>query len=464
MTGLNLTRAATITEPLNMSRIQANYYLSNKRFNIVPAGRRSGKTAIAKRRLVRKALTWYGMHNARFIAACPVTHQAKKIYWRDLKLLVPKFAVVPNGISEGELTIELKNGAIIQVMGLDVPERVEGPPIAHLLFDEYANMKEEVWTDHARPTLTDTQGTADFIGVPEGRNHYYKMWVSALNDQMGVWGAYTWHTADILPLYLGEELAAEELRQAREDMDILTYRQEYEADFNNFEGRVYYPFNRTTHATERLHYAPNVPLVFSFDFNVSPGVAVICQDQRYKGEDPNVAGTFTAVIGEVWIPRDSNTPAVCRKLIADWGENGKIAKHKGEIFVYGDATGGAKTTQSVAGSDWDLIRDMLRREWGDKVRFRNKRGNPYERVRVNALNTRIENASGVKRLLVDPVKASHVVDDLESVCIKEGTNGEIDKDADDDLTHISDALGYFVEAKHPLKSVNRMESSTIYAA
>jgi hypothetical protein len=46
------------------------------------------------------------------------------------------------------------------------------------------------------------------------------------------------------------------------------------------------------------------------------------------------------VIGEVWIPRNSNTPAVCRKLIADWETTSARA-----------ATGGSRGSAKVEGSD-----------------------------------------------------------------------------------------------------------------
>jgi len=46
-----------------------------------------------------------------------------------------------------------------------------------------------------------------------------------------------------------------------------------------------------------------------FDFNVSPGVAVIGQEQMLPS---GMQGT--AIIGEVYIPRNSNTVKVCNKI------------------------------------------------------------------------------------------------------------------------------------------------------
>jgi hypothetical protein len=123
----------------------------------------------------------------------------------------------------------------------------------------------------------------------------------------------------------------------------------------------------------------------------------------------------TAVIGEVYIENNSNTPAVCRKILTDW--NG----HQGRVEVYGDATGGSRGTAQTEGSDWDLARRDLVRGFkgvpgfGQRVQFFVPDANPTERARVNAMNTRILSASGQRRLYVDPTHAPHVVEDLEGV-------------------------------------------------
>jgi hypothetical protein len=56
----------------------------------------------------------------------------------------------------------------------------------------------------------------------------------------------------------------------------------------------------------------------------------------------------------------------------------------------------------------------------------------------------------VVRMMVDPGAAPHVVRDLEGVRILKGGAGEIDKKSDANLTHISDALGYYVAEVFPV--------------
>lgn len=434
--------------PLRAVAPQLAYAQSPHRFNVVPAGRRSGKTERAKRKLVRRALSLDGvMHNepARYFAAAPTRDQAKRIYWSDLKAMSrPWWLGRP---SETELTIRLITNSEIVVVGMDKPERIEGSPWDGGVLDEYANMKPKAWGENVRPALSDRVGWCDLIGVPEGRNHYYDAYTYAQAEMQELgkaseWGAYTWKSMEVLP--------ASEIEAARRDLDTLTFDQEYGASFVNFEGRAYYAFTDQNKGKLRERYNPDQPLIVCLDFNVAPGVAVIAQELPLP-EPANAVGT--AVIGEVWIENNSNTPAVCRRILKDWGQ------HRGRVVVYGDATGGARGSAQVQGSDWELAKKTLRSGdasqqlggFGDRVSFRVKSDNPAERARVNAVNSRTASVEGVVRLMVDPHAAPHVVKDLEGVRTLKGGSGEIDKKADLMLTHPTDALGYYVDYEFPVQ-------------
>jgi hypothetical protein len=436
-------------EPLRPHATQSAFYHSQHRLNVVPAGRRSGKTEIAKRRLVRRAVRGSDHDRPRYFYAAPTRDQAKRIAWADLKRMVPKDAMRGRP-SETDLVIPLWHGGELAVVGLDKPERMEGAPWDHGVLDEYGNMKPKAWGENIRPALSDRDGSCDLIGVPEGRNHYYDRALEAQAQLAALgsaseWGYFTWKSADILP--------AAEIESARRDLDELTFAQEYEASFVNFEGRAYYAFSDANKIAVRPLYDPRQPLVICLDFNVAPGVAAVAQEMALRvGGMLKVGAQVTAVIGEVWIENNSNTPAVCRRLLTDWG------RHEGRVEVYGDATGGARGTAQVEGSDWDLARKVLRdgdpsqgiKGFGPRVQFHVKPANPAERARVNAVNSRTRTAAGELRLLVDPAAAPHVVRDLEGVRTLKGGSGEIDKKADPKLTHISDALGYYLDFRFPV--------------
>lgn len=421
-------------EPLRHHDTQQAYWRSPHRFNVVPAGRRSGKTELAKRKVVKHALRGRnGIYPARYFAAAPTFGQAKRIFWDDLKDLTPDSLTLD--VSETDKIIKTPKSEI-HVLGMDKPERFEGSPWDGGVLDEYANMRPETWGEHVRPALSDRLGWCDLIGVPEGRNHYYGSWTEALAQVAALgrkseWGAFHWKSAEILP--------ASEIEAARRDLDELTFQQEYEASFVNFVGQAYYPFRLATH-TAPLEYDKTQPLVIALDFNVSPGVAAVGQEMDLPSGEEG-----TGWIGEVYIPRNSNTPAVCKKLIADWGE------HEGRVEVYGDATGGARGTAQVAGSDWDIVRRILGGHFRD-VHFRIHQKNPAERARINAVNSRLKAGDGSVRMMVDPKACPNLVKDFEGVRLLEGGSGEIDKRKDPMLTHLTDAVGYYVEHEFPIRS------------
>ena len=454
--------------PLKEIPEQVRLVQSPARFKVVPAGRRSGKTERAKRRVVRALIDprTFNFEDPNFACAAPTFNQAKSIYWKDLKRMIPSW--MKASTSETDLQINLITGSMVRVVGMDKPERIEGSPWDGIILDEYANMKEGAWEENVLPALTDRKGWAWLIGVPEGRNHYYDIYKNAggpWNIRNGEdWDAFTWKSIDIMD--------PEEIERRRSQMDPLTFAQEYEASFINFAGQAYYPFREETHvANLRQLYNPKAELIFALDFNVDPGIASIIQEVQlpereqvltgiesggmtlFSGVRRQAAQIGTAVIGEVYIPRNSNTPAVCRKLAADWGD------HQGPISVYGDATGGARTTQSETGaSDWDLVKDILYKEFSpQQVTIRlnlSDNGKPMnmpERHRVNAMNSRLLSESGIIRLMVDGANAPMTVKDFEGVRLLEGGSGELDKKHDAKLTHLTDAVGYYVAKKFPVR-------------
>lgn len=421
--------------------VQHALWKCDKRFIVVPAGRRSGKTELAKRKLIKTALKHNSSNNGKYVFAAPTHTQAREIYWADTKAFVPTDALLTpekpwKSISESSSSIFLWNGAKIQIAGMDRPERAEGTPIDGIVLDEYGNMKKETWTEHIRPALStpDRLGWAWLIGVPEGRNHYYERAkeAMALHDREtsweDSWAYFHWFSSDILSPY--------EISAAMRDLDELTYRQEYEGSFINFTGRAYYNFTREANANRRVEYDPELDLVFCFDFNVSPGTATAIQEHSIG----------TCVVGEVYIPRNSNTLRVCDKLISMYGN------HKQKVWVCGDATGGARGSAKVMGSDWDLVQSRLKPVFGDKLIFRVAKSNPKERSRVNAVNSRCKSMDGDIRLFVDPMNCPKTVDDFENVVVVEGGSGEIDKSADPTKTHLTDGIGYYIVFRWPTKT------------
>ena len=226
--------------PLHYHPVQIAYRDSPHRFIVVPAGRRSGKTERAKRKLVKNALVGSDFDNARFFAAAPTIAQAKRIYWQDLKRLIPP-SEMDGKPSETELIIRTSVGSEIHVLGMDKPERMEGSPWDGGVLDEYGNMKAGAWGENVRPALADRNGWCDLIGVPEGRNHYYDVYQKAvaemaLRGSASEWGAFTWLSSSVLD--------AKEIEAAKRDLPPKVFQQEYEGAFVDFSGEEFFDIQK----------------------------------------------------------------------------------------------------------------------------------------------------------------------------------------------------------------------------
>ncbi len=426
---------------LHYHRVQQSYFKSESRFCICHAGRRAGKTELAKRRIVLRAMD-FELPNGRFVCSAPTHRQSIDIFWQDLIDLVPRWALYnqsTKSISISFRRIKLFNGATLEVFGMDKSERIEGPILDGFLGDEFGNFKSDVWAQNIRPALSTIgrPGFADLTGTPEGKNHYFQITEDAKGRDD--WSVYTWHA---------DEINKEESDIAKGELDAITYNQEYGGEFVSFKGRTYYAFDEQLNIPpegKRVLYHKNFQLSFCFDFNRVPGNCVIVQElpahdwllQRNQGKN---RGLITCVIDEIFFQQDSNTEKLCDELIKRW------RNHTGVVKLYGDATGGAKQSSAVAGSDWDIINAKLAPHFQLDQCY--PKSNPRVRVRINSVNSRLVAADGYIGTIVDR-KCKFLIRDFESVTCDD-TGDILKSDTKSLLTHISDGFGYYICVEHPL--------------
>jgi hypothetical protein len=434
--------------------MQLGYVFSEARENFVVAGRRSFKTEAAKRRVVKKAISFHEFSDGHFFATAPTQSQAEEIFWKDLKAMSPTWALAGQdrdfAISDGKHSILYGNGALLRVAGLDKPQRIEGVDWDGGVVTEFGNCHARILDEIIRPMMM-RGGWIDIEGVPEGRNHYFDRVNEVRDGKRPRALLHEWTTEEVLHLWLGEERAAEEIEDARTTMDPRTYQQEMLAVFVALEGMAYYAYDEDLNHDEAAIYRPDLPLIVCLDFNRNPGVCSYLQEvpvKRLRAAGcakplrESAKGTATCAIGEVWIPRNSDTRQVSRQVALDWGDI-----HKDDVILHGDATGGAKTTQSMGGSDWQIVEDVLRPVFGHRLKDRVPRSNPPVRLRVNSMNTRLVAADGSVGFLLNPRTCRHLTRDLEGVETDDA--GEILKEKGSPLTHISDGVGYYVHEDFP---------------
>jgi len=206
---------------------QQEVWDSQKRFKIVAAGRRTGKSRLAAWLLIVNALQ-EGAGQVFYVA--PTQGQARDIMWQTLLELahpVLKSAHINN------LQITLINNAVISLKGADRPETMRGVSLKFLVLDEYADMKPSVFEQILRPALADRKGHALFIGTPMGRNHFYELYKYA---ELGGDDTYeAWHFTS----YDNPLLDPEEIDIAKKSMSSYSFRQEFLASFEAMGSEIF---------------------------------------------------------------------------------------------------------------------------------------------------------------------------------------------------------------------------------
>ena len=242
---------------------QWEVFSCDRRFRLLVAGRRFGKTYLALVELCQAAwapgrLVWY---------IAPTYKQAKRIAWKPLKQLTRSYwASKPN---ETDLSVELVAGGTIALRGADNYDSLRGDGLDFLVMDECASMSPDVWSEVLRPSLSDRQGRALFIGTPRGFNHFYDLFQNASNQQD--WAAFQFTTEE------GGNVSREELESAAGELVERTYRQEFQASFENLaHGLVYYAFDRKENV-QPVPYLRQYAICWALDFNVNPMCSVIAQ-------------------------------------------------------------------------------------------------------------------------------------------------------------------------------------------
>ena len=203
-----------------------------KRFRVLVAGRRFGKTQLALTELL--GATWDRPGRLAWYVA-PTYRQAKSIAWDRLKSMSRRRPGIT--INETELSIRFDPGGVVALRGADQYDALRGSGLDFVVLDEFASMKPEVWNEVLRPALADRKGRALFIGTPQGHNHLYDRFQFA--ESQSDWAAFHFTTLQ------GGFVTEQEIAGAAHELDERLYRQEFEASFESTAvGLVYHAFSR----------------------------------------------------------------------------------------------------------------------------------------------------------------------------------------------------------------------------
>lgn len=217
-----------ITIPYKPRYPEVHALLESRRFAVLVAHRRFGKTVLVINHLLKRALLC-GRERGSFAYVGPLRNQAKAVAWDYLKHYT---AVIPGRVvNESELRVSVPSnggGSKLRIFGADNPDALRGLYFDGVVLDEVAQMKPELWEEIIQPALADRRGWAVFIGTPKGVNLFSELYYRALRLQAG--GDPDW-AALCFPVTGTSALPAEEVARLRAELSPNRFRQEMLCDF-----------------------------------------------------------------------------------------------------------------------------------------------------------------------------------------------------------------------------------------
>ncbi len=391
-----------------LSEAQKVIAQSDARFRVLCAGRRFGKSILAIREMAKFAR----QPNKAIMYVAPTYGMARNIIFEPLKQKMRDLRWVKK-INETRMEITLVNNSKIMLRGAENYDALRGTGVDFLVMDEMADIKPEAWSEVLRPTLSaqNPPGSALFVSSPKGLNHFKDLFdLGKTQDEWESWQMTTIEGGNVPP---------EEVEAAKRDLDEKTWRQEYEASFENYSSLIYWAFDLED-SVKKWEPKELKQVMLFCDFNVNPIVGAVVVRTEYG----------LHIIDEIAI-YGSNTDELAQEM--------RRRYPKEQIICFPDPAGGQNRTSAGGRTDHSILQNA-----GFRVLFRPR--HPKVKDRINAVNSLLLNTNKERRLFVDP-KCREVIKSLSRHAYKEGT---MIPDKDNGLDHMSDAIGYGVEYLFPV--------------
>ena len=390
-----------------LSQPQKTIVNDTHRFRVVSAGRRFGKTFLSIRELARYAR----QPKQKVLYVAPTYRMAKSIAWDNLKARLIKLNWVKK-INESDLNIILVNGTKISIRGADNFDSLRGLEFNFIIIDEAAMIDPRAWTEVLRATVSNTQGDVLFISTPTGKSNWFYDLYQRHREDPDNWASFQYTSIE------GGNIPLEEIEQARRDLSDKVFRQEFEASFESFIGRIAYNFDRD-HNVIKIEDPDLSVLHIGIDFNWNPMTAAIHirkDDTLLQFDEINM--------------HSANTQDMCDEI------NNRYPRSK--VFVYPDPSGQARKTSAGGQTDHSILANN-----GFIVKAPRKHNAVKDRI--NSYNSRLCSSDGERHLYIAP-GCKHTIESLEKFSYKEGTQVP-DKNGYD---HMFDAASYCVDYLFPL--------------
>jgi len=200
------------------------------RFVCAAVSRRQGKTYIAN--IIGQLVSLVPGSN---ILIMSPNYSLSQISFDLQRNLIKHFDLEVAKDNAKDKVIELSNGSTVRMGSVNQVDSCVGRSYDLIIFDEAALADgKDAFNVALRPTLDKDNSKAIFISTPRGRNNWFaEFFDRGFNDEFPEW-------CSIRATYRDNPRMSElDISEARKSMSDAEFRQEYEADFNTYEGQIW---------------------------------------------------------------------------------------------------------------------------------------------------------------------------------------------------------------------------------
>jgi hypothetical protein len=206
--------------------------INNPKYRFVSAAvsRRQGKTYIAN--IIGQLVSLVPGSN---ILIMSPNYSLSQISFDLQRNLIKHFDLEVTKDNAKDKVIEISNGSTVRMGSINQVDSCVGRSYDLIIFDEAAlSDGKDAFNVALRPTLDKDNSKAIFISTPRGRNNWFsEFFYRGFSDEFPEW-------CSIRATYKDNPRMSEtDIAEARKSMSEAEFRQEYEADFNTYEGQIW---------------------------------------------------------------------------------------------------------------------------------------------------------------------------------------------------------------------------------
>lgn len=223
------------------------------RFVSAAVSRRQGKTYIAN--IIGQLVSLVPGSN---ILIMSPNYSLSQISFDLQRNLIKHFDLEVTKDNAKDKVIEISNGSTVRMGSVNQVDSCVGRSYDLIIFDEAALADgKDAFNVALRPTLDKPNSKAIFISTPRGRNNWFsEFFYRGFSDDFPEW-------ASIRATYRDNPRMSEsDISEARKSMSEAEFKQEYEADFNTYEGQIW-KFNFETQVKDLSQFDTSKMDVFA---------------------------------------------------------------------------------------------------------------------------------------------------------------------------------------------------------